>query len=245
MNAMKSAPLLALAGLAAVALAQAQTPPPDSGQSADPSAASTPHQREATGSQTTESPTPGSPEASAASTPHQREATGMAASESELKMASAEGAKPASFVKNAAVDGMAEVELGKLALSKSQDEAIRNFAQRMVTDHGKANQELKTIAKRKNIDVPTSLDSKHQSLVQSLNAKSGAAFDAAYAEHMQADHSKAIALFEGASKSSDEDLAAFAKKTLPTLEEHKQMADALPAGSRSANAEDKSMPKRE
>jgi putative membrane protein len=241
---MKSAPLLTLAGLAAVALAQAQTSPPDSGQAADPSAASTPHQREATRSQSTESPTPGSPEASAASSPHQRQATGMAVSKSELKMASQEGAKPESFVKHAATDGMAEVELGKIALEKSQDPAIRKFAQQMVTDHGRANTELAAIAKRKNIDVPTSLDSKHKSLVQSLNAKSGAAFDTAYAEHMQADHSKAIALFEGASNSSDEDLAAFAKKTLPTLEEHKQMADALPAGSRSASA-DKSMPKRE
>lgn len=168
----------------------------------------------------------------------------MAASQSELKMASQEGSKPESFVKHAATDGMAEVELGKIALQKSQDPAVRKFAQRMVTDHGKANTELASIAKRKNLDVPTSLDSKHQSLVQSMNAKSGAAFDAAYSEHMQADHSKAIALFEAASKSSDTDLAAFAKKTLPTLQEHKQMADALPAGSRSASA-DKSMPKRE
>jgi putative membrane protein len=242
---MKSATLFAVAGLAAVALAQAQTSPPDSGNAADPSAASTPHQREATRQQqTNESPTPGSPEASAASSPHQREATGMAASPAELKMASQDGAKPASFVKHAAEDGMAEVELGKIALSKSQDPAIQKFAQRMVQDHGKANTELAAIAKRKNLDVPTSLDSKHQSLVQSMNAKSGAAFDAAYSEHMQADHSKAIALFEAASKSSDKDLAAFAEKTLPTLQEHKQMADALPAGSRSASA-DKSMPKRE
>src|SRR5689334_20489895 len=118
MKAMKSAALFAAASLAAVALAQAQTSPPDSGNAADPSAASSPHQREATRQQSTESTTPGSPEASAASSPHQRQATGMAASSAELRMASQEGAKPESFVKNAAQDGMTEVQLGKIALSK-------------------------------------------------------------------------------------------------------------------------------
>lgn len=141
---------------------------------------------------------------------------------------------PAVFVEKAAASGMAEVELGRLALMKSRDDNVREFAQRMVNDHTKANQELATIAKAKGIEPPKSLDPEHQSHLKMLRAKDGADFDAAYSEHMNMDHSKAISLFEGASKSEDGDLAGFAKKTLPTLKEHKVMAEKLPAGGKTA-----------
>jgi putative membrane protein len=135
---------------------------------------------------------------------------------------------PEVFVKNAALDGMAEVELGKIALSKSQNPEVRRFAQRMVTDHGKANQELATIAKSKGLETPASLDAEHRTMIANIEREDGAAFDKAYCEHMNMDHTKAIALFTSAEKSSDADLALFAKKTLPTLEEHKKMAEKLP-----------------
>jgi putative membrane protein len=135
---------------------------------------------------------------------------------------------PAVFVKKAALDGLTEVELGKVALEKSQNAEVRRFAQRMVTDHTKANKELESIAKAKGIEPPKSLDAEHREMVSMLSDKSGPEFDKAYSEHMNMDHSKAIALFEGASKSTDADLAGFAKKTLPTLKEHKQMAQKLP-----------------
>jgi putative membrane protein len=136
--------------------------------------------------------------------------------------------EPATFVKKAAQDGMTEVAAAKVALSKSQDPAIRSFAQRMVTDHSKANAELASIAKAKGLDAPKELDAEHQAMVDALSAKSGAEFDREYSSHMKMDHSKAIALFEGASKSPDADLAGFAKKTLPTLKEHKKLAEKLP-----------------
>ena len=135
---------------------------------------------------------------------------------------------PSVFVKKAAQDGMTEVQLGKIALDKSQNEQIREFAQRMVADHGKANDELASLAKSKGIDAPKTLDAEHEAMVKKMDAKSGAAFDADYAKAMSMDHTKAIALFESASKSADADLAAFAKKTLPTLKEHKQLANKLP-----------------
>jgi putative membrane protein len=139
------------------------------------------------------------------------------------------------FVTKAAQTGMAEVELGKLALEKSQNAEVRAFAQRMVKDHGKANEELKTIAQGKNVTVPKTLDAKHQSMVDALKAKSGKEFDAEYAHHMSMGHGDAVALFKDASKekSLDHELSAFAEKTLPTLEEHKGMADKL-ASSRMA-----------
>lgn len=132
------------------------------------------------------------------------------------------------FVEKAAVNGMAEVEAGKIALSKSQDPAIRSFAERMVKDHTMANTELKGIAASKGIDAPTQLDAEHQAKLDKLASKSGAEFDREYSQHMNMDHSKAIALFEGASKSTDGEVAGFAKKTLPKLKEHKMLAEKLP-----------------
>ena len=135
---------------------------------------------------------------------------------------------PAVFVSKAAQDGMTEVELGKIALGKTQNSEVRDFAQRMVADHGKANQELAAIAKTKGINAPKTLDAQHKDMVRKLESQSGAAFDVEYSRHMNMDHDKAIELFEAASKSSDADLAGFAKKTLPTLKEHKEMASKLP-----------------
>src|SRR5688572_17584549 len=135
---------------------------------------------------------------------------------------------PTVFVNKAALAGMTEVELGKIALQKSQNPMVRDFAQRMVTDHTKANEELASIAKSKQIPAPKSLDAEHKAVVEKLQAKSGADFDADYSRHMNMDHSKAVALFEATSKSSDADLAKFALKTLPTLKEHKALASKLP-----------------
>lgn len=136
--------------------------------------------------------------------------------------------EPTTFVKKAAQDGMTEVEAGKVALSKSEDPSVRSFAERMVADHSKANAELSSIAQAKGIEVPKQLDAEHQSMVDALSAKSGSDFDREYSQHMNMDHKKAIALFEAASKSKDADLAGFAKKTLPTLKQHKQLAEKLP-----------------
>jgi putative membrane protein len=135
---------------------------------------------------------------------------------------------PTTFVKKAALTGMTEVELGKIALSKSQDPEVRSFAQRMVTDHGKANAELSSIAKTEGIDAPRSLDAEHRAMVDELKGKEGADFDRSYSHHMNMGHSEAIELFESAAGSSDASLAGFAKKTLPTLKEHKKLAEKLP-----------------
>jgi putative membrane protein len=150
------------------------------------------------------------------------------ASNAAVAAQGADAPSPQAFVEKAAQDGMTEVELGKVALEKSQNPEVRNFAQRMVTDHGKANSELTTLAKQKGIDAPKKLDAEHQAMVKNLKAKDGASFDSEYSHHMNMDHSKAISLFEAVSNSPDKDFAGFAKKTLPTLKEHKEMAGKLP-----------------
>ena len=150
------------------------------------------------------------------------------ASTATLAAGAADAPPPAVFVSKAAQDGMTEVELGKVALDKSKDAKVREFAQRMVTDHGKANRELASIAKQKGIEAPKKLDTEHQDMVKKLESQDGETFDIEYSRHMNMDHSKAIDLFEATTQSSDPDLAGFAKKTLPTLKEHKQMASKLP-----------------
>jgi len=135
---------------------------------------------------------------------------------------------PAVFVEKAAQDGMTEVELGKVALAKSSNAEVRDFAQRMVTDHVKANEELASLAKQKGIDAPKALDAEHKAMVKMFEGKNGEAFDNEYSRHMNMDHIKAISLFEAASKSADADFAGFATRTLPTLREHKKLASQLP-----------------
>jgi putative membrane protein len=154
----------------------------------------------------------------------------LAAATSSATAADADSSVPniPTFVNDAALAGMTEIEVGKLALSKSKDPAIRGFAQRMVDDHTKANTELAAIAESKGITPPAKLDAEHQAMVTSLQSKPEADFNREYARHMNMDHSKALALFEGASQSPDVDVANFAKKTLPTLKEHKTMAEKLP-----------------
>lgn len=160
----------------------------------------------------------------------------MAVAQAESPTAASKSSDPTTFVTKAAQGGLTEVALGKLAAAQSQDAKIRDFGEHMVKDHTKANDELTNIAKKKGLDVPASLDAEHQAIVQDLKSKSGSDFDTAYSKQMETDHAKTVALFEGATKSSDTDLAAFARKTLPTLKEHKQMADKLPGAMRSAKA---------
>jgi putative membrane protein len=137
------------------------------------------------------------------------------------------GADPATFVKKAALGGMTEVALSKAAASRSQDVAIRKFADQMIQDHEKANDELSSLAKSKGLQVPVSLDAEHQAILQRVNGKSASEFDNAYSKQMVTDHTKTVALFEAETTSADADLADFAKKTLPTLQEHKRMAGKL------------------
>jgi putative membrane protein len=138
------------------------------------------------------------------------------------------------FVQKAAVGGMAEVELGKLAQQKASNDAVKQFAARMVDDHSKANDELKQIASAKGIEVPTDLDAKSRSELARLQKLSGAQFDRAYMDGMVADHKQDVAEFKKQSSSGrDSDLKAFAGKTLPTLADHLKMAQSTDAAVKS------------
>jgi putative membrane protein len=128
------------------------------------------------------------------------------------------------FVMNAAMGGMAEVEMGRLAAQKGASDEVRQFGQRMVDDHSKANEELMRVASSKGMAPPTTLDAKHQAAMQKLSALSGDKFDREYVKMMVGDHKKDVAEFQKeASRGADPDIKAFASSTLPTLQEHLQM----------------------
>jgi putative membrane protein len=142
--------------------------------------------------------------------------------------AGAEGAITAAdraFVKEAAIGGMAEVEFGNLAKEKASSADVKQFGDRMVTDHGKANDELKAWAQQKNVTLPTELDARHKATHDRLSKLSGDTFDKAYMREMVSDHEKDVAAFKKESSAAhDPDLKAWVTKTLPTLEDHLKMA---------------------
>jgi len=129
------------------------------------------------------------------------------------------------FATEAAQGGVVEVELGQLALQKGTSPQVKEFAQRMVTDHTQANQELMQLAKSQNLDLPTQVDAKHKADMDRLRGMNGTAFDTAYMQHMVQDHQKDVAEFQQQAQSgSDPGLKSFAVKYLPVLQQHLQMA---------------------
>ena len=133
------------------------------------------------------------------------------------------------FVMETAMGGLKEVELGRVAAQQGATDAVKQFGQRMVDDHTNANTELMTLATSKGMTLPAELDEKHRADVTKLSSMTGAAFDRAYAKMMVNDHKKKVDNFEKQStKGTDPDIKAFATKTLPTVQEHLQMARALP-----------------
>lgn len=121
--------------------------------------------------------------------------------------------KDKTFMKKAAKGGMMEVAMGQVAEQKAQSEDVKSFGKRMVTDHSKANDELKSIASKKGFQLPT----KEHSVKWTS--------DKAYMDMMVQDHEKDLAEFkEEASSGSDPDLKKFADDTAKVVQEHLDLA---------------------
>jgi putative membrane protein len=134
------------------------------------------------------------------------------------------------FVSDAGMDGLFEVQAGNLALQKAESADVKSFAQRMVTDHGAANAELAQLATTKGLVLPTELGGPMKDAYEHLNGLSGTELDKAYMQHMVEGHNKDVAEFEKVSTTGgDSDLKAWAGKTLPTLQQHQQMAKDISA----------------
>jgi putative membrane protein len=121
--------------------------------------------------------------------------------------------KDKTFMKKAAKGGMMEVTMGKVAEQNAQSDDVKSFGKRMVTDHGKANDELKSIASKKGFELP---NKEHAGKWTS---------DKAYMDMMVKDHEKDLAEFkEEASSGSDPDLKKFADDTTKMVQEHLNLA---------------------
>jgi putative membrane protein len=161
------------------------------------------------------------------------------------------------FLKEAAQSGVAEVNMAKLGTQKAQDPAVKEFAQKLVDDHSKLNDQLKECASKKGITLSTQVDSKHQQMIDHLSGLSGAEFDKAFATHMVQGHKKGIAKYKKAAESSDTEIRDLAKKALPTLQEHLKTAQQWapeaaasgiieePAGAQRPEQKDEAQPQQE
>lgn len=140
--------------------------------------------------------------------------------------ATASQTKPdASFITNAAMANLAEVELAKLGAQKAQNEDLKKLSEHLQKDHSAANEKLQPIAQKQGITLPESLDSKHEQAKTKLQDLTGAEFDKAYATQLLRDHARSIALFQReAQTGQDQDIKDYAKSTLSTLKKHMKSA---------------------
>ena len=154
--------------------------------------------------------------------------TGAETGASSGKQSAGMGDTDSTFVKKAAQGGLAEVELGQLAVQKASSEDVKKFGQRMVDDHTKANEQLKQVAAQKNIELPQQLDAKDKATKARLEKLSGEQFDRAYMRDMVKDHQKDVAEFQReSSMAKDPAIKDFAQQTLPTLKDHLKEAQKI------------------
>ena len=126
---------------------------------------------------------------------------------------------------------LAEIEAGRIAQGKTQNEQVRNYAQQMIDDHTKALQELQQLAQAKGMTLPAETDSKHKKMAQKLSALSGDEFDRRYiAQSGVSDHKKTHSLLQRIeSRAADPDIKALAGKMMPVVEQHLNTVQQLSA----------------
>jgi len=133
------------------------------------------------------------------------------------------------FITKAAAGGRAEVELGQLAQGKASSDAVKQFGQRMVEDHGAANQELMQLAENKGMQLDDKTP-KPDRLLTRLSKLQGPEFDREYVKAMVKDHKQDVAEFRRMhSGAVDPNLKAWVDKTLPTLEDHLKTIEGIQA----------------
>jgi putative membrane protein len=162
---------------------------------------------------------------------------GMSASVLAAEKKGAESSPPKfssadeTFMMSAAQAGMVELQLGELAAKKATQEDVKQFGAAMVSDHGKANQQLWAIAAKNGVTLPSKLDAIHKSKVDKMSKLSGEQFDKAYVSEMVKDHEKLAAEFEKAAKTAQNlELKSFAATTLPVIKAHLKHIKAIASG---------------
>ena len=132
------------------------------------------------------------------------------------------------FVRDAAIGGLIEVELGKLATDKGSSDAVKQFGQHVVEVQTKTNEKLKDVATKAGYSVPESLDTKQHGRVDKLAKLSGAEFDKAYIKDQVKENENNVRAFQDESQGGTNSVVkAFATDTLPTLQAQLTMAKDL------------------
>jgi putative membrane protein len=135
------------------------------------------------------------------------------------------------FATKAAMSDLFEIQTSRLALTKSDDDDIKSFAQKMIDAHSDSTTKLKGVLKDENIGVtpPTTLDQEHEAKLKRLEGLSGSAFDREYAKMQQDGHTKALSLLRTYNEQGDNPaLKQFAQDTIPIVQGHLRQAQALP-----------------
>ena len=134
----------------------------------------------------------------------------------------------ADFVTKAASGGMLEVQLGQLAQQNAKSQRVKDFGNMMVTDHSKANEELKSLAASNNITISPTLLPPHQQHIAMMRQMKGTDFDKQYMYMMVNDHKEDIDEFKNEANNTNNDVFKyFASKTLPTLQKHLDSAQVI------------------
>ncbi len=132
------------------------------------------------------------------------------------------------FVNKAGSGSMKEAKLGQIAAQRANSAKVKEYGRTLNKDHSKAADELMKIAKSNNLDFPNSMSEKDQEKVQEFQVIEISSFDKKFVEYMIKDHEKDIREFEDAANNNkNEDVRDWAKKTLPTLRNHLQIAQSL------------------
>lgn len=128
------------------------------------------------------------------------------------------------FVSRALAGGMAEVQLGQLTLQKSNNEQVKQFAQRMIDDHTKLGEQMKSVAQQIGASVPTKISKKDRTTIAKLGTLSGSAYDQAYIKDMLKNHKQDLSDFQTeASSGQDQTVKDAASQGSQLIAQHLQM----------------------
>jgi putative membrane protein len=132
------------------------------------------------------------------------------------------------FVTKAMQGSMAEVQLGQLTLQKSNNDQVKQFAQRMIDDHTKLNDQMKPVAQQLGVAVPEQVSKKDRNTMAKLQALSGPAYDQAYIKDMVKDHKQDLSEFQAeASSGQDQTVKDAAAQGSKVIAQHLQMAQQM------------------
>lgn len=158
--------------------------------------------------------------------------TALQSSSSQNTASQTNASKPSkgddNFMKKVAEDGLAEVQIGQLAAAKASSPEVKQFAQMLVDDHTKANEELKKLAAGKGVTLPDKPSMSERAEKERLEHASGAKFDKAFMDHVVKDHQNDVnAARDEIQSGHDSAVKDFANKILPKLEDHLNKAESV------------------